>query len=1100
MIPRPGASSWAWARRLGLLVAVLALALVAVLGGASSPAGRSPADTTAATAPALALAADASQFRPGNIISDNMFFDGAAMAEPEIQAFLTAKGANCRAAAMPCIKDIRLDTPTIAADAYCSGYAGARQESAASVIAKVGRACGISQRAILVIMEKEQGLIRKTSPTVRGYDAALGFACPDTAPCDPAYAGFAKQIYYGVRVFKVYAATAGTRNYRAGRNNYVQYNPDAGCGGSQVYIENQATAGLYVYTPYQPNAAALAAGYGSAPCGAYGNRNFWLYYTDWFGSTQSPGGNAVVTRALAPGASTVLGTASGSVVCGLADGGCYQAFAKGSVYWSPGTGAQIVKGLVRDRWAALGWETGSLGYPTGEEVCGLVGSGCYQNFQKGMAYWSPASGAWSVRGLIKDAWAASGWEGGALGYPLSDESCGLVGDGCWSRFQKGSIYYAPATGTQTVLDGPVSDRWAAQGRENGALGYPVSGTMCGLAGGGCWQVFQGGSVYWTPATGARVVQGDVRDHWGALGWETGTLGYPVGEQVCGLAGGGCYQDFQNATVYDSPGSGAWSVRGVIKEKWGTWGWEAGSLGYPVSDQVCGLSGGGCFSEFQRGAVYWSPATGVHVVASGPGRDAWAAQGWERGALGYPVGDTVCGLTGGGCFTSFQQGTVYSSTATGGQVVANGPLRDVWAAQGFETGALGYPTGNAVCGLPDRACTQRFQGGTVTTSATTGTHAVTGAVHVAWTRWGGVSGDLGHPTDDQRCGLAAGGCTQTFQGGSVYDSADTDARMVRGAIRDVWVSRGAQDGALGYPTSDEVCGLVGGGCFTWFQGGAVYFSPGTGVRVLTGPVLDKWSTQRYETGLLGYPVADQVCGLTGAGCAQQFQGGSVYWTASTGARQVIGAVRDAWVAQGAERGALGYPLADEVCGLARNGCYQAFQGGWVYFSPAGGGHALTGQLQAAWAALGWENGALGYPTGDAVCGLTGGGCSQRFERGSLYWTAGTGAHLVRGAVRDSWTAQAAEQGPLGYPVTDEVCGLARNGCYQAFQNGWTYFSPATGAHPLSGPVQAAWAAQGWETGKLGYPTGDPVTTGATVTQRFEGGTLVLDRQSGRVTRG
>jgi hypothetical protein len=51
-----------------------------------------------------------------------------------------------------------------------------------------------------------------------------------------------------------------------------------------VFIENQATANLYIYTPYTPNSAALAAGYGSAPCGAYGNRNFFLYFSDWFGS------------------------------------------------------------------------------------------------------------------------------------------------------------------------------------------------------------------------------------------------------------------------------------------------------------------------------------------------------------------------------------------------------------------------------------------------------------------------------------------------------------------------------------------------------------------------------------------------------------------------------------------------------------------------------------------------------------------------------------------------------------------------------------------------------------------------------------------------
>ncbi|MGH8480755.1 MAG: LGFP repeat-containing protein, partial [Gammaproteobacteria bacterium] len=39
-----------------------------------------------------------------------------------------------------------------------------------------------------------------------------------------------------------------------------------------------------------------------------------------------------------------------------------------SIYWTPGTGAQPVYGLIRQRWAELGWERSHLGYPTGPEV------------------------------------------------------------------------------------------------------------------------------------------------------------------------------------------------------------------------------------------------------------------------------------------------------------------------------------------------------------------------------------------------------------------------------------------------------------------------------------------------------------------------------------------------------------------------------------------------------------------------------------------------------------------------------------------------------------------------------------------------------------
>jgi len=69
-------------------------------------------------------------------------------------------------------------------------------------------------------------------------------------------------------------------------NNSIKWSPNDSCGSSTVYIQNLATAALYDYTPYRPNQASLSAGYGTGDsCSSYGNRNFYLYFTDWFGST-----------------------------------------------------------------------------------------------------------------------------------------------------------------------------------------------------------------------------------------------------------------------------------------------------------------------------------------------------------------------------------------------------------------------------------------------------------------------------------------------------------------------------------------------------------------------------------------------------------------------------------------------------------------------------------------------------------------------------------------------------------------------------------------------------------------------------------------------
>lgn len=243
---------------------------------------------TVAPAPSAA-AADASDWNPGSIIDDAVFYDGAAMSAGEIQSFLDSKVRSCQSG-YTCLKDYRQSTDNRPADKYCNGYSGAANESAATIIDKVARSCGISQKALLVLLQKEQGLVTSTAPSAWNYSAATGQGCPDTAPCDASTQGFFYQVYYGARQFEVYRLNPTWWGYQAGRWNNILYNPSASCGTQRVFIENQATAGLYIYTPYVPNQAALRNLYGEGDgCSAYGNRNFWRTFTDWFGSTKAGG-------------------------------------------------------------------------------------------------------------------------------------------------------------------------------------------------------------------------------------------------------------------------------------------------------------------------------------------------------------------------------------------------------------------------------------------------------------------------------------------------------------------------------------------------------------------------------------------------------------------------------------------------------------------------------------------------------------------------------------------------------------------------------------------------------------------------------------------
>ncbi|MBF4613868.1 hypothetical protein [Curtobacterium sp. VKM Ac-1376] len=268
------------------------LALVAAFAVAASGLtfGTILSEQTTAESASAAVAGD---FDPGNIISDANFYNGSAMSASAVQSFLTSVAPNCKKASggPACLKDFSQNMSAISAvSGRCAAISGGTK-SAATMIAQVGAACGISQKVLLVLLQKEQGIVTTSSPTSYMYLHATGFACPDTAPCDPAYYGFGQQVYAAALQFKRYQASPTSWAYQAGRTNSILLNPNAACGRKSVYIQNQATAALYIYTPYTPNAAAMSNLYGTGDsCSAYGNRNFWRMYTDWFGSPTG-GGN-----------------------------------------------------------------------------------------------------------------------------------------------------------------------------------------------------------------------------------------------------------------------------------------------------------------------------------------------------------------------------------------------------------------------------------------------------------------------------------------------------------------------------------------------------------------------------------------------------------------------------------------------------------------------------------------------------------------------------------------------------------------------------------------------------------------------------------------
>ena len=195
--------------------------------------------------------------------------------------------------AIDCLKSIRSEIPDTPATTStevgpCSAIPANPAASAAEVIYAVAVACGINPKVLITKLQKEQGLVTSTKPTSYMYRAAMGFGCPDSDPgiCGKVYVGLFNQLYRAAKQLRWYGNPEGSFTYwKPGRTVSMRYNPKSSCGTKSFELKNQATANLYYYTPYTPNQAALDNMYGSGDsCSAYGNRNFWRFYHDWFGS------------------------------------------------------------------------------------------------------------------------------------------------------------------------------------------------------------------------------------------------------------------------------------------------------------------------------------------------------------------------------------------------------------------------------------------------------------------------------------------------------------------------------------------------------------------------------------------------------------------------------------------------------------------------------------------------------------------------------------------------------------------------------------------------------------------------------------------------
>ena len=209
--------------------------------------------------------------------------------------------------------------------------------------------------------------------------------------------------------------------------------------------------------------------------------------------------------------------------------------------------------------------------------------------------------------------------------------------------------------------------------------------------------------------------------------------------------------------------------------------------------------------------------------------------------------------------------------------------------------------------------------------------------------------------------------------------------------------------------------------------------------------------------------------------------------------VCGAIKDKYNALGGPGSFLSYPNSPEYTNPDGFGKRTQFLNGPIYWSAATGAHPVVNSFLNRWGVYQYEAGWLKYPTTDEIL-LPDGGRRQEFQFGAIYvaFQNAIGSAIRNGPVRDKWNTvggNAPGGSFLGYVTGDEIVLPDGQGHMARFERGVIYWSPSTGAFPVSGDILAIWADEGYEASSFGYPVSDQSTTSASMlTQQFQNGSL------------
>ncbi|CRK60891.1 Putative uncharacterized protein BCG_3873 [Alloactinosynnema sp. L-07] len=284
------------------------------------------------------------------------------------------------------------------------------------------------------------------------------------------------------------------------------------------------------------------------------------------------------------------------------DGGRYVTFMKWGVEvaitWHPSVGAHWFSGRVYWKWRDGGYER--FGPAVADQAAiGYVGAAAA--FTKGDSiYFSEASGAHAISGLVRQKYWELGHTTGIAGYPTSDVTD--VGDGGqFADFQNMvSIYASSSTGGHWI-SGALRQRYR-DGGGAAALGLPTSDQYAtsGPSGESGLYILFGPNrvILWTASTGAKLVNDGFLAKLRA-GGDVAVFGFPGYEVLPITDTTARFQQFARATVFER-GTTYTTLGWGLRDTWWARGGAGGALGLPTSDAA--FNNGVWRQSFDRGTV------------------------------------------------------------------------------------------------------------------------------------------------------------------------------------------------------------------------------------------------------------------------------------------------------------------------------------------------------------------------------------------------------------------------------------------------------------------------------------------------------------------